>query len=166
MKKTFLMASACLVLAACVTQTGGRDPMAGVGSSLTVERFLQAANAQDLDGMARAFGTPGGPIIDTGSTFGCTFKKIGSWFRICDACVSYQEVELRMYTISEILRHQDYRIVSESAVPGRVDRTIRIGVDLVRVGGRVAADVGFLVIRAGGDGSWLIQEIDLGKVTG
>ena len=166
MKKTFLMASACLMLAACVTRVAGPDPMAGVGSSLTVERFLQAANGQDLDGMARAFGTPDGPIIDTGSTFGCAFKKIGSWFGMSDVCLSYQEVELRMYAIAQILRHEDYRIVSESDVPGRVDRTTRIGVDLVRAEGQVAADVGFLVIRAGGDGLWLIQEIELDKITG
>lgn len=165
MKKTFLMASACLMLAACVTRVVGPDPMAGVGSSVAVERFLQAANGQDLAGMARIFGTVGGPIIDTGSTFGCAFKKIGSWFRLSDACVSYQEVELRMYSIAQLLRHVDYRIVSESDVPGRVDRTTRIGVDLVRVGGQRVADVGFLVVRAGGDGHWLIQEIELEKIT-
>ncbi len=166
MKKTLLMASACLMLAACVTRTVGPDPMAGVGSSLTVERFLQAANGQDLSGMARIFGTADGPIIDTGSTFGCAFKKIGSWFGMCLSCLTYQEVELRMHLFSEILRHEDYRIVSESDVPGRVDRTTRIGVDLVRVGGQRVADLGFLVVRAGGDGHWLIEEIELEKITG
>ena len=165
MKKTFLMASACLMLAACVTRVVGPDPMAGVGSSLAVERFLQSANGQDLHGMARIFGTADGPIIDTGSTFGCAFKKIGSWFGMCDACIAYREVELRMYAIAQILRHEDYRIVSESNVPGRVDQTTRIGVDLVRVGGQRVADLGFLVVREGGDGHWLIQEIELEKIT-
>ncbi len=165
MKKTFLMASACLMLAACVTRVVGPDPMAGVGSSVAVERFLQAANGQDLTGMARIFGNPDGPIIDTGSTFGCAFKKIGSWFGMCDSCLTYQDVELRMNILSQILRHEDYRIVSESNVPGRVDRTTRIGVDLVRVGGVRVADMGFLVVRAGGDGHWLIQEIELDKIT-
>lgn len=166
MKKTFLMASACLMLAACVTRVVGPDPMVGLGSSLIVERFLQAANGEDLDGMARIFGTPDGPIIDTGSTFGCAFKKIGSWFGMSDVCISYQEVELRMYAIAQILMHDDYLVVSESDVPGRVDRTTRIGVDLVRVGGQEVPDVGFLVVRAGGDGHWLIQEIELDKITG
>jgi len=139
--------------------------MAGVGSSLTVERFLEAANGQDLEGMARIFGTAEGPILDTGSTFGCAFKKIGSWFGMSDACLTYQEVELRMHAISQILQHEDYRIVSESDVPGRVDRTTRIGVDLVRAGGQQVADLGFLVVRAGGDGHWLIEEIELDKIT-
>ena len=166
MKKTFLMAAACLMLAACVTRTVGPDPMAGVGSSLTVERFLQAANAQDLGGMARMFGTADGPVSDTWSTFGCAFKKIGSWFGMSDACRTYQEVELWMHAISQILRHEDYRIVSESEVPGRVDRTTRIGVDIVRAEGQDVTDVGFLVVREGGDGPWLIQEIELEKITG
>jgi len=166
MKKTLLMASVCLMLAACATRVGSPDPMAGLGSSLAVERFLQAANGQDLDGMARIFGTPDGPIIDTGSTFGCAFKKIGSWFGMSDSCLVYQEIELRMHVISQILMHEDYRIVSESDVPGRVDRTTRIGVDLVGVGGREVADVGFLVVRMVGNGRWLIQEIELEKLTG
>jgi len=166
MKKTLLMASACLMLAACVTRVVGPDPMAGVGSSLAVERLLQAANGQDLAGMARIFGTADGPIIDTGSSFGCAFKKLGSWFGMCDRCLTYQEVELRMHAIAQILRHEDYRIVSESDVPGRVDRTTRIGVDLNVVGGQWVVDVGFLVVRAGGDGHWLVQEIELDKITG
>jgi hypothetical protein len=140
--------------------------MAGVGSSLAVERFLQAANAQDLDGMARIFGTADGPVLDTGRTFGCAFKKIGSWFGMSDACRTYQEVELWMHTISQILQHEDYRIVSESDVPGRMHTTTRIGVDLDRAGGQQAADVGFLVVRVGSDGHWMIEEIELAKITG
>ena len=166
MRKTILMASACLMLAACVTRTVGPDPMAGVGSSLAVERFLQAANARDLAAMSRVFGTADGPIGDTGSSFGCAFKKIGSWFGMSDACRTYQEVELQMNLVSQILQHEDYRVVSENPVPGRIDPTTRIGVDLVRAGGQQAVDVGFLVVREGGDGSWLVQEIELDKITG
>lgn len=166
MRKTILMACACLMLAACVTRNVGPDPMAGVGSSLAVERFLQAANAQDLDGMARIFGTADGPVLDTGSTFGCAFKKMGSWFGMSDACRTYQEVELWMHTLSQILQHEDYRIVSESDVPGRMHTTTRIGVDISRAGGQDVADVGFLVVRAGGDGHWLIEEIELERITG
>ena len=166
MRKTILMACACLMLAACVTRTAGPDPMAGVGSSLAVERFLQAANARNLDDMASLFGTADGPIIDTGGSFGCAFKKIGSWFGMSDACRTYQEVELWMHTLSQVLAHEDYRIVSESDVPGRMHTTTRIGVDLDLPGGQRAPDVGFLVVRAGGDGHWLIEEIELEKITG
>ena len=137
MRKTILMASACLMLAACVTRTVGPDPMAGVGSSLAVERFLQAANARDLAAKSRVFGT-----------------------------ADRQEVELQMNLVSQILQHEDYRVVSENPVPGRIDPTTRIGVDLVRAGGQQAVDVGFLVVLECGDGSWLVQEIELDKITG
>ena len=111
-----------------------------MGPVLSVERFLQAANAKDFDAMARLFGTADGPV---------------SWPQI--------EVELRMATIAEILLHQDYRIVSEQRAPGREHPTNRIGVDLTRRDG-VIRDVPFLVVQTK-RGNWLVEFIDLEKVT-
>lgn len=164
MRKTIVLVACCLAPSACATQRVGPDPMAAVGPPLTVERFLQAANAMDLDAMSRLFGTADGPFGDTGNAFGCAFKKMGSWIGIGERCQTRQEVELQMHAIASILQHQDYRITSEAAVPGRVHRTTRIGVDVTQ-GGNVIRDVGFLVVRSG-DGQWMVQEIEVDKITG
>lgn len=150
---------------ACTTRTiQPRDPSAGVAPVLSVERFLQAVNDRDYPSMARLFGTADGPVAETGSTFGCAFKKMGSWIGLSDPCVKWVEVESRMAAIAAILRHDDYRIVSERQAPGREDPTHRVGVDLSQ-GSRVLNDVPFLVVRSD-DGNWLVQEIGLEDVTG
>lgn len=132
--------------------------------ALSVERFLQAANSGDLQSMSRIFGTADGPIADqTGSTFGCAFKRMGSWFGLADRCLSRQEMELRLNAIAQILRHDDYRIMRESEVAGRRYRTSRVGVDIHQGNSRFE-DVPFLVVRAP-DGRWLVEEIGLERIT-
>jgi hypothetical protein len=69
-----------------------------------------------------------------------------------------------MATIAGILRHQTYRIMSERPEPGRRTPTTRVGVDITR-GTEVVRDVPFLVVRSK-QGMWLVQEIDLQKMTG
>ena len=57
-----------IVPARCTTQV--MQPAAvAIAPQLSVERFLQAANSRDLYGMGRLFGTPAGPMMETGSTF-------------------------------------------------------------------------------------------------
>ena len=73
--------------------------MAAVAPSLSVESFLQAANTRYLPAMARLFGTKDGPMADTGSSFGCFWKKIGAAFG-GDSCVKWSDVELRMDAIA------------------------------------------------------------------
>jgi hypothetical protein len=68
-----------------------------------------------------------------------------------------------MDAISQILRHQDYRIRSESSVAGRTRPTTRIGVDIER-GGILYPDVPFFVVQAS-DGRWLIEQVDLARMT-
>ena len=114
--------------------------------------------------MARLFGTEDGPIIETGGAFGCAFKRMGSWIGIGYRCSTLQEVELRMDAIAQILAHEDYTIRSEASVPGRMNPTSRIGVDM-RIGGRDIQDVPFVVVRSR-DNRWLVQEIGLGRITG
>lgn len=150
-----------IVPAACTTQVMQPPAVAAVAAPLAVERFLQAANSRDLHGMGRLFGTPGGPMMDTGSTFGCMFKKIGSWFG-GQSCVTRQDVEIRMNAISSILQHEDYRIVRQEMVAGRDTPTTRVVVNLT-IGGQSVDNVPFLVVQASG-GRWLVQEVDLQRV--
>jgi len=131
--------------AGCTTRTveppRGAGALAAVAPVLSVERFLQAVNADDYDAMARIFGTVDGPVEGP-----------------------REEVELRMATIAAILKHQDYRIDSERLEPGRTNPTRRVGVDLT-IGGRLVPDVAFLVVQTPA-GTWMLEQIDLEKVTG
>ena len=163
--KRLLLLALLFVLGGCTTtQYVTSGEMAGIAPALSVERFLRASNARDLHGMARIFGTEKGPIIETGGAVGCAFKKMGSWLGMGRRCTTLQEVELRMDAIAEVLRHDDYNLVSESRVPGRVNPTTRIGVD-VSFRGRTARDVPFVVVRTK-DGRWFIEQIGLDKITG
>jgi len=151
-------------LAACTTQTISPRRDLSVGPALSVESFLRAVNEQDLEQMARLFGTADGPISDTGSAFGCMFKKMGSWIGIGDSCLNRQNIELRMNAIAMMLRHDDYQLGADQRVAGRENLTTQIPVDLTRNGERFAG-VPFTVVQTG-SGGWLIEQIGLERVTG
>lgn len=156
-----LLALAVAVGTGCTTYTVD-TPAAAVGAQLSVERFLQAANERDVQAMGRLFGTPDGPAMDTGGTFGCMFKKIGSWFG-GRSCVDKQEVEIRMDAIASILQHRDYRVVGEQRVAGRTTPTTRVLVDMTTELGVGVTAVPFEVVRTG-EGRWLVQNVDLERV--
>ena len=144
-----VLAAVAIALAACTTQEVGRDvsqtPAVGeleVAPALTVERFLAAVNADEWESMGRLFGTSEGPFGDRNSR---------------------EDVELRMNAIALILKHEDFAVRNQRRVPGRERTTMRLGVDLT-VRGELIEDVAFLVVLAE-SGSWLIEEIDLVKVT-
>lgn len=162
-KRLFLLALALLTVSACATRSASNGEMAAVAPMLSVERFLQAANARDLDAMARLFGTADGPAAETGGAVGCAFRKMGSWIGLADPCPTSQDVELRMDAIAQILEHQDYRVASESRVAGRRNPTRRVGVDLV-IRGDTVSDVPFVVVQTGGD-RWMIEQIGLERIT-
>jgi len=162
--RRFLLLALPLLLGGCTTTVIVPGEMASVAPIMSVERFLQAANVRDLDGMARLFGTSDGPIIETGGTIKCGFKKFGSWFGMGDRCPTIQEVEIRMDMIAEIIRHEDYTIVSETPVAGRIGPSSRIGVNM-RVNGRDIDDVPFIVVQTD-EGRWLVEEIGLTRITG
>ncbi len=128
---------------ACTSQTVVNQPQLPVAPSLTVERFLQAANTRDLETMSRLFGTDDGPIGDRGNR---------------------EEVELRMDVIAEILQHDDYDIVSERRVPGSEVPRTRLGVDLLLPQGNMVRDVGFTVVLESPN-RWLVNVIELVKIT-
>lgn len=164
MRRILLVASALLLGGCTTTQTLPSGEVASVAPILSVERFLQASNNRDLDAMARLFGTEEGALIETGGTLGCAFKKMGSWIGIGERCPTLQEVELRMDAIAQILRHQDYTVVSEQPVAGRVHPTSRIGVNL-RINDDTVEDVPFIVVRTD-QGRWLVEQIGLDQITG
>ncbi len=165
--KRMLLLALLLTLGAggcTTTRVISSGEMAAVAPMLSVERFLQACNQRDLYSMAALFGTADGPVIETGGPVGCAFKRMGSWIGLGDRCATLQEVELWMDAIALILKHEDYTIVSDASVAGRTHPTTRIGVNL-RINGRDILDVPFLVVKTG-EGRWLVEEIDLAKVTG
>lgn len=162
--RRFLLLAFLLLPGGCTTRVIVPGEVASVAPMLSVERFLQAANARDLDSMARLFGTADGPAIETGGTVGCAFKKMGSWIGLGERCETLQEVEIRMDAIAGVIQHEDYTIASESSVPGRLNPTSRIGVDM-RIDGREYEDVPFIVVRTG-EGRWLIEEVGLTKILG
>jgi hypothetical protein len=142
---------------ACTTQSAP-NAVAPVAAQLSVERFLQAANQRDVDSMGRLFGTAEGPVANTGGTFGCFFKKIGSWFG-GTSCVKRVEVELRMDAIASVVQHRDYRIIREEPVAGRTAPTRRVIVDF-DMGDRAVNAAPFVVVQTG-EGRWLVQEVPL-----
>ena len=128
---------------ACTSRMVVNQPQLPIASALMVERFLQAANARDLETMSRLFGTHDGPIGDRRSR---------------------EEVKLRMNVIAEILQHDDYEIISERSVPGAEFPSRRVGVDLVLPGGTTVRDVGFTLVLESDD-RWLINVIEVMKIT-
>jgi len=162
LRRLIAMAGAILMLSSCATTR--TTPSASLAPMLSVETFLQAANTRDLNVMASIFGTADGPIASTtGSTLGCAFKRMGSWIRLGDRCVTWQEIELRMDAIAYILRHDDYRVLSESMVAGRTRPTTRVLVEMQRGANRFP-EVPFVVVQSV-QGRWLVEEIGLERMT-
>ncbi len=130
---------------ACATRTvvDQSQSQSQVAPSLVVERFLQAANTRDLETMSRLFGTKDGPFGDQRGR---------------------QETELRMDVLVEVLRHDNYQIVSERRVAGSEVPSNRIGVDFLMPNGVEVRDVGFTVVFASSN-RWLILDIEVIKIT-
>lgn len=149
-----------LVVAACSSGSSA-NTVAPVAAQLSLERFLQAANQRDFEAMGRLFGTADGAAMDTGSTFGCFFKKIGSWFG-GTACTRRTDVELRMDAIASIIQHEDYRIVREESVAGRTVPARRVYVDLT-IQGRRVSNMPFVVVRTS-EGRWLVEQVPLERI--
>lgn len=138
----------CLLAAfagGCVSQTVSMGETApgpdAVAPSLVVERFLQAVNARDVTTLGRLFGTRDGPIADRDER---------------DA------VEQRMFTLASLLRHQDYSILGDRVVPGRVGDALDIMTTLQQ--GERSVAVPFTLVRTR-DGRWLVERIDTGELS-
>ena len=129
--------------AACVKQEIRAAPQQqGVGPSLVVEQYMRAANARDLDTMAKLFGTKEGPVS----------KR---WPKA--------ETEPRMFAIARELAHQDFEILREEMVPGRDNQATRLMVKVTK--DTKTYNVPFTLVRYG-DTGWLIEEIGIQAITG
>ncbi|MEJ2503971.1 MAG: hypothetical protein P8177_11780 [Gemmatimonadota bacterium] len=131
-----------LALASC---GGGRNTDAPAGQSpgpaLVVERYLQAANANDLDTMMELFGTAD---------------------RTIDELDGRAMAERRMYVLASLLRHDDFSFRSQQSLPGRSGEAALLRVDLVQGGETVT--VPFTVVRRRG-GGWIIEQVDVEPLT-
>ena len=127
--------------AACSSGGGGVPAVGSPGPALVVERFLQAANANDLATMTQLFGTRD---------------------RTIDELDGRQKAEQRMYVLATLLRHDDYRILGQEAVPGRLRNATELQVRL-RQGNREVV-VPYVVVRKE-NGGWIIERIDIEQLT-
>lgn len=119
-----------------------RPAHAGVAPALAVERFLNAANANDLDTMARLFGTRDGSVLKRGKR---------------------SEVETRMFALASILRHKNYTLEREGIVPGRTGEAIQL---VVRMDfGDREVTVPFVLVQTRKDG-WLVEQVAIERITG
>ena len=157
------LGAAGLLAAGCATHSPLPPAAEDAGPLRAAERFLDAANRQDLDALAHAFGTHRGPIAAAGGGVGCGLRRLASWLGVADRCPTRQEVEVRMYAIAAVLRNDGYELTSAEQVPGRDRPVTRVSVE-VRRGERVHADVGLLVIRS--SSGWLVESVELEKITG
>ncbi|MYJ18145.1 MAG: hypothetical protein F4106_08900, partial [Gemmatimonadetes bacterium] len=159
-----------LALAACAGTASppasnsppGADPSpepAGV-----VAAFLDAANRRDHAVMASHFGTAAGPIGNRGGTLGCAFRKVFSWMGLGDRCLTAQEVELRMDLLAAILAHESYRVADQTTVAGRDRPATRVEVEMDTRTKR-GARVPFVLVQTD-EGTWLVEEVDLERLTG
>lgn len=102
---------------------------------------MRAANARDLDGMARLFGTKAGPASE-------------KWGRT--------ELEQRMFAIATELHHNDYEVAGEAMVPGRTETATKVNIRLTNENGKYI--VPFTLVRYKSD-SWLIEQIGIEVLT-
>ncbi len=142
----------------------GPDAASRAGPVEVVEAFLAAAGHRDHAAMARHFGTAAGPIGDRGGTLGCALRKVGSWVGIGDRCLTGREVELRMDLMSAILAHQSHRVGGQETVAGRSRPATRIEVEVDTLSEQGVL-VPFILIQAH-NGAWLVEEVDLERLTG
>lgn len=141
------MMAALLLVVVPVACGGGQAEQAPAsapgspGPALTVERFLQAVNANDLDTMMQLFGTADRSIL----------QRDGQ-----------SRAERHMHVLATLLHHDDYAIVSQQGAPGRMRDAAELQVELRREGRTVV--VPHLVVRKK-SGGWIIEKIDIEKLT-
>jgi hypothetical protein len=135
------VALAAAMLASCTTSTTVQPADSALAPAMVIERFLRAANSNDLDTMGRLFGTRDGPWAPT---------------------VSKKEADDRLFVIASVLRHTDYQVVGEQIVPGRRDEATQLVVRLVQ--GEQRFEVPFTLVRSQKDG-WLVEVVPLDLLT-
>jgi hypothetical protein len=144
---TGLLLGATAVLSACASSPApsgaygaGAAANADIAPTMVIERFLRAANQNDLDTMATLFGTAAGPVTR-------------SWPR--------KEIDDRMFLIASLVRHSDYTILGEQIVPGRRGEATLYNVRLVGAQGTVQVPFTLVLARK----QWLIEQIGIERLT-
>jgi hypothetical protein len=111
-----------------------------IESGLVVERFLRAANTNDLESMGRLFGTREGSVLRIDSR---------------------ANVEQRMFALASVLRHRDFMIEENRVVPGRSQEAVQVIVGM-QIGER-RYSVPFTLVQSR-DG-WMIEQIGIEVIT-
>jgi hypothetical protein len=140
MTRNFAVLSLVALVAAC----GGRETipaMESPGPALVLERFLHAANMNDLYTMTQLFGTSR---------------------RTIDQIESRERAERRMQVLASLLRHEDYTVRGQRAVPGRLHDATELMVEM-KFEDRTVMVPHLIVRRAGG--GWIIERIDIEPIT-
>jgi hypothetical protein len=141
---TYALLGLLLAVTACATRARQESvtPAAqSPGPALLVERFLQAANANDLETMSQLFGTRDRTIVQLdGQT----------------------QAEERMYVLASLLRHDDWFIQGQRTVPGRMMDATELLVEIRRGENRAVTPI--LVVRRA-RGGWIIERIDVEPLT-
>ena len=114
---------------------------AEVSTALVIDQFLRAANSNDLDTMARLFGTRDGSILRRDPK---------------------EHVDRQMFALASLLRHDSYSIKGQEVVPGRRDEATRVIVAM-KFGDR-NIDVPYTLVWANA-GTWMVETIDLMAIT-
>lgn len=143
MKRNFAGLSAVSLLV-LVSACGARDQvpaMESPGPALVLERFLHAANMNDLYTMTQLFGTASKTI---------------------DQIEPRERAERRMQVLASLLRHEDYVVRGQRAVPGRLRDATELMVEMQLQDRTVM--VPHLVVRRSG-GGWIIERIDIEPIT-
>jgi hypothetical protein len=130
-----------VALSACASSAPQPGPASGLAPTMTIERFLRAANQNDLDAMAGLFGTRDGPVT-------------GRWNR--------REIDDRMFLMASLLRHTDYTISAPQIVPGRREEATLYNVRLELQQGPVQVPFTMVLTRTN---QWLIEEIGIERIT-
>ncbi len=114
---------------------------AEVATALVVEQFLRAANTNDLDTMARLFGTRDGPTMRRDSK---------------------QVVDRQMFALAAILRNDGYSIARRNIVPGRRDEATELVVRMKFNDREV--DVPWVLVYSR-ENTWLVEQIEITRIT-
>jgi hypothetical protein len=136
-----LLIGVAATLSACARSAPPPPLQPTLAPTMTIERFLRAANQNDLDTMAALFGTREGSI-----------NRL--WSR--------READDRMFLLASLLRHTDYRIEAEQVVPGRREEATQFTVRLQVAQGSVP--VPFTLVQSRGQ-LWLIEQIGIERIT-
>lgn len=107
-----------------------------------VEQFMQMATAKNYGQMGYVFGTRDGAILSR---------------------EPQPQVERRMFAIASILQNDRFVIRGQNSIPGRPEAdAVQLTVQVTQ-GGR-SRDVPFVAVRSS-HGNWLVEQIDLEKLT-